>query len=139
MSVSKFVSDWKKCVELCKEDPDQKVHAFGYFGQTMPVKRVREEMMNKLHLKISQHDPRNVAYWQSKASYEEMARKRGFYRSDDYPVFVFKKYINEQYLVEFYRDLDRLKQIRNRIRVYQFETKYFKETFGHLLSDRSDY
>lgn len=138
MSLKNFVNDWKILVRLCNEDPNQKVHGFGYGGINTTASHLREIMREKLHNKISRGDPRNVSYWQSKADYESIVSKRGYYSNTDRPTFHFKKYVDDSYLLRFSRDRDRLSQIRNRIRVYQFETKYFRDNFGSLLASQDD-
>ena len=127
MSIS-FVSDWKKLIELCKADPNAVVHFGGYFGQNVTVSKARLLMREKLQRKISQRDPRNIAYWNSRAA---QVRNRAL------PLH-FKDYASDDLLVSYARDRHRLQDIKRRIRVYQFETEFYTRNFGHLLARYDD-
>lgn len=45
---------------------------------------------------------------------------------------------NEEIPAGLIRDARRLKEIRQRVRHYQFESKIVRERFGHLLASRED-
>ena len=123
----KFVNDWKRLVKMAKDTPNEmvnvsawsRVSVSGYNGQ-ISAKEARQVMLDKLNRKISQHDPRNLAYYRSS------------YKS-------FRKYADNDLLWQYWRDRKALQDAQTkRTRVYQFETKFYRENFSHMLASSED-
>jgi hypothetical protein len=109
-----LTKDWQTVIILAKTAPTTIVTVTEW-RHPMTASAARAWMLNKLHRKISGHDPRNIAHWRARQT-------------------AFKKY-TEHYQTELDRDRADLALIRGqRLRVYNFRTKEFQARFGHLLA-----
>jgi hypothetical protein len=107
--VSSYVAAWKKLNAIYKNNPESPVILDRYDGETT-AKEAREKFIKAMHNRINSRGNDS---------------KRG--KKDDY-----------DYLMNLRRDFYKLKDIHNRIRVYQFNTQEVRSRFSHLLSNYHD-
>lgn len=131
--MAQLVHDWKQLVEIAKTTPEAKVKIGFWPEYTTTAGQARRDMQEKLQRKISQHDPRNVAYWQSMRQVKVGSRHWSFTRQGK-----FKKYMSDNFILNYEVDRHNLQLIRQGFRVYHFNTKFYRDNFGHLLARMDD-
>lgn len=137
---SHFVNEWKSLVAAAKENPNQIVNHLRW-AIKIPAGELRAKMVERLHQKISEHDPRAVAYRRSIINFRQHNPHAGTVNAWRYEMqaTVFKKYTDASHLYDYESDRYDLMQIRkNRKRVYQWRTKFFQRKFAHLLAQYWD-